>query len=330
MFIVFNDTYFAYFLIQQINDDHGDFGVTKDSIAININEKYVNGDGSENPIFINSGNNSTQLKQTAHKNDLPMQKISKRSTDPIKYSSPPQSTITDEPKLKRQLSNPTTLQEKQVAKEKIGKSTSSSKPVSRATRLFTNIRTSMRLSPRDRITSTFFCSICLENCAKSLEFTCVGCSFQHTYCTSCMDGYLTAQINDGVIQHACPGMGECHAVLSRDEIVQLVSSDTFAKFERFEMVKSDPNYRECPSCNSGMHHESPEQSPSITCQQCATVYCFFHANAHQGGTCEDFARRMSKRTRDELMSSEELVKSTTRHCPACNAATEKNGGCNHM
>ncbi len=49
-----------------------------------------------------------------------------------------------------------------------------------------------------------------------------------------------------------------------------------------------------------------------------------------GLSCEEYARRLSRKTRADLVASEELVTRSTRQCPRCGAPTEKNGGCNHM
>jgi ribosomal protein S10 len=70
--------------------------------------------------------------------------------------------------------------------------------------------------------------------------------------------------------------------------------------------------------------------PEVTCPQCAYEFCFYHSDAHPGKTCEEFARRLSKREVEAMEATEQLVNSTTKPCPYCNSATEKNGGCNHM
>ena len=161
---------------------------------------------------------------------------------------------------------------------------------------------------------TFYCKICFENCSDDIQFVSANCPLGHKYCKDCMKGNLTVQINDGVITHPCPGRAECSSLLTREEIKSLVSNECFSKFEHFETIKTTPNFRECPGCNFGYTHEDSSASPLIVCGQCQTEYCFFHANAHVGVTCEEYTNRLSFKTRNELQSSEEMVKKSTRPC----------------
>jgi ribosomal protein S27AE len=175
---------------------------------------------------------------------------------------------------------------------------------------------------------TFYCKVCLENCSLSLGFT-IACSAEHKYCRDCLTGYYTAQVNDGVIDLFCPGVSDgCQGSLSADELRSLVSDDVFERHNRFVQVKKNPLYRECPSCNVGV--TLADQTAKVKCGSCSTEYCFFHANAHVGMTCEQYARSQSRRTRQELNASNAFVNRNTKPCPYCTSPTEKNGGCNHM
>ena len=181
------------------------------------------------------------------------------------------------------------------------------------------------------VEETFYCEICLENCAKSSAFSAEGCPLHHEYCDTCMRGYTKAQVDDGAIEHTCPGMQQCRGVLTANDLRQLLSDESFARYERLKLVKTSPNYRECPQCNMGVVAlESVTTSPELVCGSCGCRYCFFHSNAHPGLSCEDYSRRLSRRTKQEIWASESLVSRTTRPCPSCHVATEKNGGCNHM
>jgi ribosomal protein S27AE len=191
------------------------------------------------------------------------------------------------------------------------------------------LRSSSLLSAPRLSLDTFYCKVCLENCSVSLGFVMANCSSQHKYCRDCLAGYYTALVNDGSIELFCPGIGEgCNGSLQADELRSLVNGDVFERHARFVQVKKNPLYRECPSCSFGV--TVLEQTAKIVCGSCQAEYCFFHANAHVGTTCEQYARAQSRRTRDEASSSDGYISRNTRRCPHCNTATEKNGGCNHM
>ena len=181
---------------------------------------------------------------------------------------------------------------------------------------------------------TFYCKICMENCSSALSFCPANCSHQHEYCIPCMNGYLTAQVLDGVIHYPCPGANECsQGKLTIDELRLLLSSDMAERLERLIQVKTNMFYRECPQCAT-QHTSSDEElrvdGPGITCVACNLQYCFYHANAHPGKDCQEFARTMTRRVRAEMEASEALVGKCSKLCPQCSAATEKSGGCNHM
>jgi hypothetical protein len=182
---------------------------------------------------------------------------------------------------------------------------------------------------------TFFCNICLENCSKRLSFVSSSCCEKHEYCLPCMQGYSKVQMDDGVIEHTCPGMGICGGVLTKDELRTLLTDESFARYERLKQVKTNVNFRECPQCSTGMTalvaaDGTTPVTAELTCQSCGCKFCFFHANAHPGLTCQAYSSRLTSRAKQQLRASEALVGRITKSCPQCHAATEKNGGCNHM
>jgi hypothetical protein len=202
-------------------------------------------------------------------------------------------------------------------------------PVAEIRRLFGTLPFAPSFRSRRMSLDTFYCNICLENCSSTMGFIIASCELQHKYCRDCLQGYYTAQVNDGAVEHYCPGVGDgCKGHLASNELASLVGSDTLERYERLVQVKKNPLYRECPTCNVGI--TLPDQAPTIKCGNCAAEYCFFHSNAHVGLSCETYVRSQSRRTRDELRATAQLVGSTTRNCPHCQSPTEKNGGCNHM
>lgn len=180
---------------------------------------------------------------------------------------------------------------------------------------------------RRRSTSVpvFYCQICIENHSIEESFQVSSCFIGHKFCNSSMSGYLSSQINDGMVSLRCPCFGEgCNGEFSEMEVQNLVDKETFQKYLRFRSIKNNPDYRECPKCASSVIG-NPD-SPEITCEACGEVYCFFHANAHPNVSCSDYSREQAKVD----MKSAALIRRVARKCPQCHADTEKNGGCNHM
>jgi len=174
---------------------------------------------------------------------------------------------------------------------------------------------------------TFYCRICLENCALTTQYIIATCTNQeHKFCETCLSGYTAVQADSAVTQHGCPGGGECGGVLTNEEVRLLLKDNatSLAHFERFLLVANN-DYRECPGCQKGTSNGSVSQ-PEIKCDGCGLVYCFIHANAHPNEECIKYAQRMLK---DEKEFNE-LLEKTTKECPKCKSHTEKNGGCNHM
>jgi hypothetical protein len=180
---------------------------------------------------------------------------------------------------------------------------------------------------RRRSTSVpvFYCQICMENHSIEDSFEIKKCEIRHKFCRDSLSGYLMSQINDGMVTLACPCIGEgCNGTYTDEEIQELVDDVTFQKYARFREIKANPDYRECPKCNKSTVGD--KESPIITCSECAEVYCYFHSNAHPNMSCSDYSRVQQRLD----MQSTALIQRVSRKCPQCGAATEKNGGCNHM
>lgn len=187
---------------------------------------------------------------------------------------------------------------------------------------------------------TFYCGICLENQAVGDMFEVSSCDQKqsHKFCTDCVEGFVISQVNSAATIVSCPGFQPgCNGVIETDAIravVQRSGDDTLtAKFERFLAMSKSENFRECPRAladGSGLCNHpcttATVLNPKIVCQKCEYEYCFIHSNAHPEEQCEVYSKRVLK----EEQTNQKFIDDTTKHCPACHAATYKNGGCNHM
>jgi hypothetical protein len=100
-----------------------------------------------------------------------------------------------------------------------------------------------------------------------------------------------------------------------------------AKYEKFILQKENDWFRECSSC---MHMTlgSPT-APEMVCEKCSASFCFHHADAHTGISCQDFRRKKKENPAKVAMTG--LWKSMhTKRCPHCKVAIQKNGGCPNM
>jgi hypothetical protein len=187
---------------------------------------------------------------------------------------------------------------------------------------------------------TFYCGICLENQAVGDMFEASSCDQKqsHKFCRDCVEGYVISQVKSAATIVSCPGFQpKCKGVFQTEEIRDIVQNsgdgDVAAKFERFLAMSKSENFRECPRAladGSGLcNHPCTTAtilSPKIICEKCEYEYCFIHANAHPNEDCRVYSARVLK----EEQTNQKFIDETTKHCPSCDVATYKNGGCNHM
>lgn len=108
-------------------------------------------------------------------------------------------------------------------------------------------------------------------------------------------------------------------------VKKIVDPHIFEKFERFQMMKTNMSFRECPSCGEACQGGSLA-NPSIVCIKCNNNFCYVHSNAHANKSCQEYSSSLSKRVRKEMKAADKLIKRTTKACPQCSAPIEKNGG----
>jgi len=137
--------------------------------------------------------------------------------------------------------------------------------------------------------------------------------------------HLRVAIREAVVDIHC--MCGCGSYFETQEVVQLISDDEdlMHRFERFRKVKSDTQFRECPSCGAGCSTGSL-QAPQIACPECRTMYCFIHGGQHPDQDCLAFSKIQLQKEKSSLSAIARISKS----CPRCDCRTEKAGGCNHI
>lgn len=179
----------------------------------------------------------------------------------------------------------------------------------------------------------FLCQICHEQVpATTASVKLTNCG--HRFCVSCLDDYLTFNIQEGETSLVCfydastadEIIGPCKAPILDTEVRRLVDDDTWTKLERFKFNKQHKDARQCPYCDHSQVFENGEEVRACRCEACDRVFCFGHSSAHIGETCSAFERRQKKPDKLNMAMIDKLCKA----CPGCGSLIEKIDGCNQM
>ncbi|XP_067125191.1 E3 ubiquitin-protein ligase RNF14-like isoform X2 [Centruroides vittatus] len=203
----------------------------------------------------------------------------------------------------------------------------------------------------------FMCGVCLLEKQGKDFMNFFGCN--HKYCKLCMKSYFEIQIQDGNVKSlSCP-KEKCISQATQHQIRELVSPDTFARYDRLllnSILECMTDIVYCPRifCQTPVILE-PDCSMGI-CPSCEFVFCTYCRMVYHGiASCrfkseeikkirEEYLQgdkeiksqmecRFGKRTLQVLVEeglSEEWVENNSKKCPNCNASIEKIDGCNKM
>jgi hypothetical protein len=169
------------------------------------------------------------------------------------------------------------------------------------------------------------CQICLEDVvADDGNWTVALTACGHCFCIVCITAFLNVQITDGCVDLACfhDDNQICQTEILVEDIQRLVTPTMFAKYERFRLLRKNPQARQCPHCSFVHVTTGSKDEPICVCTACEKRFCFLHADAHAADvSCKQFEKRQSKRER----RSGRVVKRISRPCPQCTQPIQKNG-----
>ena len=246
----------------------------------------------------------------------------------VKSSSEKISTTSFKPKLLRSPSDPITRSEILEVHHNSNKFQNLFKYNEISSKInIKNICHSLRLSS-NKIVITEYCWICLENQPVSKMQHATDCLEKHLFCETCLKSWCTSQIIDGVIHIKCP-YSNCKCYFTNNNVCSLVDESIYQKYQRFQTLKLNPNYRECSLCFE-IDSTGSIEKPWMICKKCNHQYCYVHDNAHPNHSCSEYLNNLNIQIRNEIKASDQLIHRITKFCPECKAPTEKNGGCNHM
>uniref|UniRef100_A0A914ZAJ3 RBR-type E3 ubiquitin transferase n=1 Tax=Panagrolaimus superbus TaxID=310955 RepID=A0A914ZAJ3_9BILA len=178
----------------------------------------------------------------------------------------------------------------------------------------------------DLVTKKGDCMICFDKKNKL-----IGLSCQHLFCSECWNSYLLTRFrSEGDPYAKCPDFS-CHLYV--DDPEKLLNNPEEKAFYRRLLVQSfvntNPHLQWCPheKCDKVVKVKSRELG-AVTCE-CGETFCFLCSQEwHEPLTCQLLSRWIKKYSGDS--ETMKWVSVNTKDCPKCNAAIEKNGGCNHM
>ena len=111
----------------------------------------------------------------------------------------------------------------------------------------------------------------------------------------------------------------------------VVDATVLRKYKAFAataFVTENPDYAFCPGAGCDRVIKAPRRILDVSCA-CGAHFCFQCAKeAHEPAHCGDLAK-WDKKNEGDGMTAQWLSEST-KDCPKCHTAIEKNGGCNHM
>lgn len=189
------------------------------------------------------------------------------------------------------------------------------------------------------------CSVCFEvkDGGRFVRFEC-----GHAFCAECARALVTSHIDCGSVHVKCPDTS-CRKLLEPQEIKKILDDDalfdTWNELSFKHGIASHPEYSFCPRCG-GIAVEDAEEN-SADCGVCFYVFCTLcQESRHPGVECVSQETKLLmlrqramggsadavallRKTELELKSLS-LIEKTTKPCPSCGEAVERNQGCNKM
>ena len=193
--------------------------------------------------------------------------------------------------------------------------------------------------------ATHACSVCMEEHASLDCVRFLRC--RHTFCRGCVSGYFTSQMGEGKVGGmVCPDPA-CKMEATPDEVRQCLSAEDWERFEHISLQTSLAGMKDmvwCPRCQYPALLQE-EGGRLALCGRCQFSFCAECQQTWHGlAPCANLSMRwraadeagkevLRRKYGDKILQEVESsawVSEHTKPCPRCSAATEKNGGCNHI
>ena len=116
---------------------------------------------------------------------------------------------------------------------------------------------------------------------------------EHSFCKDCLKDYCKAMLGQNNLNLSCFHKDEetnliCNRKMSEDDINLILDEEMRGKLAYLEKFEENADTRECPYC----HHlnDGTRKHPEMKCVKCNATFCFFHSNAHQNKSCNEYER----------------------------------------
>ena len=203
----------------------------------------------------------------------------------------------------------------------------------------------MMMRGRRRRYRTIECPICTETVRENVALTMRCCS--QRLCTSCMGGYCTEQISEGLFNITCP-FTECDKKLDHGIVINNLAEEKQKKLFMKMITESlsDPHVKTCPSCSTTerISEESLAQIKKaknswfrsisskachIKCSDCNLEWCFScHAPWHKGISCSTYLKGDKAFSQWMYWRGGSAV--NAHFCPKCKIPIQRSSGCPSM
>lgn len=174
------------------------------------------------------------------------------------------------------------------------------------------------------------CDICTEE-LRGIEFAQLQ-NCDHSFCQTCMQRYVGAELEQGHYPIRCPHGAECREPLtSRECFSFIVTEQDQKRFSQMEVEAGIPLAQRvyCPKASCSTLFVGPDDEDGDGCAVCAAcehVFCIRCKSPWHGGmTCEEHKNDLEDG--DTLRLAAQL---NWKKCPHCGHMVEKRSGCNTM
>jgi hypothetical protein len=166
----------------------------------------------------------------------------------------------------------------------------------------------------------FDCSICLGRVPSRSTFVLPCCGFE--MCQACVKQLVVCAMSDCDCRPVpCPN---CACTDRSDDMLRSIAGPlAMLAWNTKLALKFVPDFQQCSSCSQiQLIDRASIHFPRVRCSACAHEFCFEHGDLHGASACP--------KPTLQHMDSAAVISSISKRCPACNVATERNGGCPHM
>lgn len=169
-----------------------------------------------------------------------------------------------------------------------------------------------------------------------IALRCYGMVIGHTYCFTCISGYLKTKLADAsfrtVFPIRCP---ECPYIIMDQQAERILDRQDLEGLWYWAKLFEEVQTFYCPNgkCATRIELPSRECSRSLRktdCPECKEAFCFrCQSPWHEGQSCAQFAHVSGAAALDKAL--QKLAKrSNWRRCPKCRIVVERDEGCRHI